>query len=274
VLAARGVEPAATTGADPPSTLTLATPAGETLRGDDAFRDLADHLAPSALWRRVLGSPRLRVQALRLSGWIVRRTPRRRLRTGGWRSRLAPLGRVATATALVVVMASVAWWNVTVTYSPMAPLPPRPAVRVVLYGVLTQTWNMFSSGGRRPDAWIELRGWHADGSAVDLERGGPPREELPRRFAGPWLRRTALERVATEIPDEVRAAWAARHCRLAAGTKAPVVAVALVYHWREPHAPGAPIRPLHSRVLWRETCAGSPASPTPLRTAPKAGESG
>lgn len=225
-----------------------------------AWERLVGQLAPARLWRAASASPRL-------GRWLER--------AGAWTAR-APAGsatapperpwpgvaRWLLGVALAYVMTSVVWHNLWTVYYPLVPPAWGVAQFPLVYLPLWQQWNMFLAGGRRPDGWVEVVGTFEDGRVLELQRGAPPADEMPRRHWGPWTRWKGLERAVDTMPPVHLQAWAERSC-VAPGGAAPgrPVFVELRRRLRMPHAPEAPAEPLQTVVLWRQRCA--PGAPRP-----------
>lgn len=224
--------------------------------GRAAWSRLAGYVAPTRFWRPLLGLARVRLLSWRAGEAYVQRAGRLGIPAPAApaRARRAVLGA-----ALAFVMASLVWHNAWAVYYPLVPPPRGPALNAVLYLALWQRWNMFLAGGQRADGWVEVAGVHEDGRVLDLFRGGPPSQELPRRHAGPWTRWTSLERVVEALPPAHLSAWAWSACRASTAPGRRLVHVELRHHFRVPHAPGKARAPLQTRVLWRQSClAGAP----------------
>lgn len=174
------------------------------------------------------------------------------------------VARTLLGVALGSIMACVVWHNVWTVYYPLVPRPAGPARHPLLYLALWQNWDMFLSGGRRPDGWVQVVGAFEDGRVLDLDTHAPPSDEMPARNWGPWTRLKPLERVVDTLPPIHLQAWAQHYCArydASRATAGRLTAVELRHRFRLPHGPGMPPNPLQTVVLWRQRCAPTAQRP-------------
>ena len=174
--------------------------------------------------------------------------------------------RAILPAALLLAM----WWNVDSLreyHDDSAPSMPATLIDVTWYSGLWQYWDLFAPQPYRVDGRFVVAGEFENGFRFDLFTQKPLGGAYTIPQFGPQMRWKKFEEVIfSNQHPQILEAWGGYYCLLyneerdaAIGTR--LATLEIQYQYRLSHAPGEPLNPLQTEVMWTHWCYEAYASP-------------
>jgi hypothetical protein len=169
-----------------------------------------------------------------------------------------PKQRIILNIGLSAVMALIIWTNTDNfrrLQAPIVPVMPNSALSILNVLGLNQGWDLFAPNPIRIDWSVAVVGVLADDSLYNLRTGQPFEEKVLPSDSLVSFRWKRLEQfMGTERSIPVLESVSAFYCRTNNPPSALPKMVQLRFIYRPSHAPGEPVWPIRSDLIWMRVC--------------------